>query len=94
VVRLELITEGSFPEVNVIMANEPDYSATRWVLAEYSLKEIMGLIKTGQLLPASVFDFPIIAYYQDGTPVHLEIFDSRTITKLIQRKALQPAAPT
>lgn len=54
----------------------------------------MGLIKTGQLLPASVFDFPIIAYYQDGTPVHLEIFDSRTITKLIQRKALQPAAPT
>lgn len=37
---------------------------------------------------------PIIAYYQDGTPVHLEIFDSRTITKLIQRKALQPAAPT
>lgn len=72
---------------HVIMANAP--SATRRVLAEYSLKEIMGLInKTGQLLPASVFDFPIIAYYQDGTPLHLERFDSRTITKLIQRKAL------
>jgi len=53
---------------HVIMANAPDYSAIRRVLAEYSLKEIMGLIKTGQLLPA---DFPIIAYYQDGTPLHL-----------------------